>query len=360
VRGAFFRRVPRSDILDRVRVAELVGLRQLRIAEGQPGDPQPGEVQVRVQAVGICGSDLHAYTEGAVGDTPCAYPMVLGHEPAGVVVRAGPGVTGWAPGDRVALEPALCCYHCEFCLMGRHNLCARLRFLSSPPDPGFFRDLVNLPAQNLLALPSALSVAEGALVEPLAVVLHSLKFAAPAVSDTVAVFGAGPIGLLTIAVLRRAGVRRLWAVEPLAHRRELARRLGADAAIDPAEVDPIEAVRGDSGGRGVDVAIDCAAKGDTANQCISVARRGGRVVFTGIPSELRIPLDFHRWRRKELALHQVRRSNHEGAIARDLLARDRGLFAPLITHERPLEQVGDAFALVERYEDGVGKLIVRL
>src|SRR5437899_12104657 len=153
------------------RVAELTGQRQFRMTEQRIGAPGPGEIQLRVRAVGVCGSDMHAYAEGGVGDTPCVYPMVLGHEPAGVVVSTGPGVSGWRPGDAAAFEPAIYCYHCEFCLSGRHNICANLRFMSSPGDPGFFRECVNLPASNLLALPPNLGPSEGSLIEPLAVAL---------------------------------------------------------------------------------------------------------------------------------------------------------------------------------------------
>src|SRR2546423_4019154 len=105
-------------------VGELIAPRAFRLEEREIPEPGPGEVQVRVNAVGICGSDLHAYGEGAVGDTACQYPMVLGHEPSGTVVATGAGVTGWSPGDRAVLEPALYCYHCEFCRAGRYNICA--------------------------------------------------------------------------------------------------------------------------------------------------------------------------------------------------------------------------------------------
>ena len=137
------------------RVAELCGLRQFRLVEADLADPGPGEVQVRIDAVGICGSDLHSYAEGGVGDTPCQYPMVLGHEPAGMVARVGAGVTGWNAGDRAAFEPAIYCYHCEFCRTGHHNVCANLRFMSMPGDPGFFREYANIPAHNLIAIPPA-------------------------------------------------------------------------------------------------------------------------------------------------------------------------------------------------------------
>src|SRR5215467_7332995 len=211
-------------------VAELSNSRQFRITEAPfVPDPPAGQVQVAVKAVGVCGSDLHYFSDGGIGEARCVYPMVLGHEPAGVVRKIGLGVSGFAVGDRAVLEPAVYCYHCEFCMTGHHNVCANLRFLSQPGEPGFFREFVNLPAHNLLPLPDHLSDREGALAEPLAVVLHSMQFAAPRPGDTAVVFGAGPIGLLTIAVLKLSGVTRIWSVEPVAARRELARTSGADA-----------------------------------------------------------------------------------------------------------------------------------
>ena len=344
-----------------MRAAELVGLRRFRLVDEPSPDPSPGEVEVQVQAVGVCGSDMHSYAEGAIGDTPVVYPMVLGHEAAGVVARVGAGVTGWSVGDRAAFEPSLFCYHCPYCLRGRHNLCTSMRFLSTPGgDPGFLRDRVNLPPRNLLPLPGTLSIAEGTLIEPLSIALHSMRLAAPVQGETAAVFGAGPIGLLTIAALKAAGVRRLWAVEPLAHRRALAAGIGADAVLDPADGNPGATIVAESGGLGVDMVYDCATKGDTTDESLRAAAPGGRVVLTGIPSELRVSVDVHLWRRKELAVFQVRRSNGELEAARDLLARQTPLFAPLITHHRPIDRIADAFALIERYDDGVGKLLVRL
>lgn len=341
-----------------IRVAELTQPHCFRLVEQDLPDPTPGEVQTRVEAVGICGSDLHNFSEGSVGDMPSEYPMVLGHEPAGVVVRTGAGVTGWSPGDRVLLEPAIYCYHCEFCMTGRHNVCANLRFMSQPNDPGFFRERVNLPASNLLPLPEKLSFAEGTLFEPLAVALHSLQFASVGPGETAAVFGAGPIGLLTIAALKLSGAGRIWAVEPVAHRRDMARHVGATAAIDASAIDPVREILADTGGRGVDLAIDCAAKGNSINQCLRVTRNAGRVVVTGIPAEASVTLDFHVMRRKELAFYNVRRSNHESEAALELLREKPALFGPLVTHVRPIERIEETFFLVERYGDGVGKAVI--
>ena len=341
-----------------VLTAELIAPREFRLSEQAIEDPGPGEIQVRVNAVGLCGSDLHSYSEGAVGDTPCEYPMVLGHEPAGTVVKTGAGVTGWAHGDRAALEPSLFCYHCEFCRSGHHNICANIRFLSTPGLPGFFREFVNLPVSNLLAIPANLSMELATLVEPLAIAMHSLKFAATQPGETVAVFGAGPIGLLTVACLKVAGAGRIWAVDPLVHRREMAKHIGADEALDPTDLDVARQIQADTAGRGVDCAIDCAAKEYTTNWAIRAARHGGRVVLTGIHSDAMMPFEVSPMRRKELAIFNVRRSNDESHAALDLLLERVAWFAPVVTHTRPLNRIAEAFSLNEQYADGVGKMVI--
>src|SRR5579863_1633932 len=152
-----------------MRVAELIATGTFRLTEMPIEAPGPGEVQVRIEAVGVCGSDLHAYSEGAVGSTPNVYPMVLGHEPAGTILKTGPGVTGLEAGDRGALEPALYCYHCEFCLSGHHNVCTNIRFLSNPNLPGFFRERANLPVTNFRPILAGVSFEEATLAEPLAI-----------------------------------------------------------------------------------------------------------------------------------------------------------------------------------------------
>jgi L-iditol 2-dehydrogenase len=342
-----------------VRIAELVEPRKFRLREATLAEPGPGEIQARVQAVGICGSDMHNFSEGRVGDTLCQYPMILGHEPTGVVIKTGPGVTGWTPGDRVVLEPAVYCYHCEFCRSGRHNLCQNIRFFSTPPDPGFFRQCLNLPAANVLALPAGLGFREGTLFEPLAVALHSMKFAAVLPLETAAVFGAGPIGLMTVVLLKMCGAGRVFSVEPVPHRREMAKALGADEVIDPHGADAAREILRATGKRGVDVAIDCATKEDSLDQCVSAARNGGRMVVTGIPDEIRVPLQWHTARRKELAICNVRRSNHETETALALLRDYPGRFAPIVTHTLPMDRVQQAFEMLEHYSDGAGKVVIQ-
>ena len=340
------------------RTAELTSLRRFQLSEREISDPGPGEVQVCVAAVGVCGSDLHSYSEGAVGDSPCVYPMVLGHEPAGVVAKAGPGVTGWLSGDRAAFEPALYCYHCEFCLSGHHNVCANLRFMSNPEEPGFFREYANLPAGNLMAIPAAMSLAHATMIEPLAVVLHSLQLASIRPGEMAAVFGVGPIGLLTVVALKLAGAGRVWAVDPVAHRLDLARAVGADAVIDPRAVDPAQQILTDTGKRGVDVAIDCGGKHGSINHCANATRNAGRVVVTAIQPGVDTPVNLHTMRRKEMTVFSVRRSNHESAAALAMLTQGTTRFAPIVTHTRPLDNISRTFAELENYENGVGKVVI--
>jgi L-iditol 2-dehydrogenase len=339
-------------------IAELTARRTFSVRDYEPEPPGPGQVQVRINSVGVCGSDLHNFSEGHVGGSYCVYPQVLGHEPTGTVTAAGEGVTGWAPGDLAALEAAHYCYHCQYCMSGRHNLCETVRFHSNPGVPGFFRDHICLPAVNLLPLPAGLSLDEAALFEPIAIILHSFRFGDPRLGETAAVLGAGPIGLTTIAALRVAGVSRIWATDPVPHRRELALALGADVAIDPAQVDPVKQVMADTGNRGVDVAFDCAAMGDTVNQAIGMGAPGARIVITGLPAEARTPINFHLLRVREQHFFPVRRSNHKSEQALRLLAAEKRRFTPMITHTVPLDQVQRAFETLEAYADGVGKVVI--
>ena len=340
----------------RMKAAELCGLREFRLVDAALPDPGPGEVQVEVKAVGICGSDMHYFTEGGIGDSPCNYPVVLGHEPSGVLLKAGPGVSGIDPGDHFALEPAVPCGACEPCGLGRNNLCNNMHFLSSGGIPGFFRERVNLPAHNLIAVPKHVGLKEATLVEPIAVALHSLTFPSLRAGETVAVYGTGPIGLLTIAALKLAGAGRIWAVDTVPHRRAMALAMGADVALDsPGSEDQILK---DTGNRGVDIAFDCAAGIDTVNQCARALVKGGRLVYTAIPGAIHMPFFVPAFRKKELSFFNVFRSNNQTERARDMLSDHVARFAPLLTHSRPIDEIQGAFEVASSYVDGVGKMLV--
>lgn len=321
----------------------------------QPRDPGHGEVAVRIHAVGVCGSDMHWYTDGRMGEIPAVYPQVLGHEPAGEVVAVGANVHDFAVGDRVAIEPSLTCGHCEFCVLGQHNHCVETVFMGGPQAPGMFREYVTLPAANCTKYPAEFDYATATLIEPLAVMMHMLELSEIRVGDTVAVTGAGPIGMLCTALARAAGAGRVFVADRLAYRLKLALQMGADVAIDATAQRMVETVLDATHGRGADVVLEAAGSPETVNAAIRMAAPGGTVMLIGILSELNPQVDVHAAMGKELKLQTVKRSNHRAQEAMKLLGR---IPKALITHSLPLEQTPKAFEMLSHYTDGVGKAVI--
>lgn len=323
-----------------------------------PPDPGPGEVLVRLRAVGICGSDMHWYKEGGIGSFTATYPQVLGHEPAGEVAAVGKGVTDLRVGQRVAVEPAITCGHCEFCMTGHHNNCANSIFMGSPQEPGLFREYAVMPVHNAVAVPDSMSFVEVTILEPLSVILHIMEMAPVRLGDTVAVMGAGPIGLLTAMVARLAGASRIFLADRVGHRVKLAKELGFDC-VHTAEASMTDAVMDQTRGRGVDICFDAAAAPDTYQACINGARFGGRVVLIGIPSEKAPHFDVHTAMHKELNIQTVKRSNHNIHAAIDLMKAGR-IGSHIVTHLYPLEKTPLAFETLAEYADGVCKAVIEL
>lgn len=341
-----------------MRSIQLVAPRTLEEREIEfPHDPGPGEILVKLHSVGVCGSDLHWYLEGHIGAMQAAYPMILGHEPAGEVVGAGPGVTAFQSGDRVAIEPTLSCGHCEFCLIGRHNNCLNSTFMGSPRTFGFFREFAVIPQYNATHFPKEFSYRQATLIEPLAVMMHMLELIEIRTPDTVAVLGAGPIGMLAAAVARASGASQVIVADRVPHRLALAREMGASLAVDVNALP--DAVRDLTRGRGVDVVIDAAGMPQTINTSLTIARPSGTVVLIGIPSETGFGVDLHAAMAKELRIQTLKRSNHRSRPAIEMLASGAVKDA-LITHALPLEKTPEAFETLAEYRDGVGKLVIGL
>jgi L-iditol 2-dehydrogenase len=343
-----------------MRSIQLVAPRTLEEREmPQPPDPGHGEVTVRIRAVGVCGSDLHWYHDGRIGDFPAAYPQVLGHEPAGDVIAIGPGVHDLAIGDGVVLEPSLTCGHCEHCLKGRHNNCIQTVFMGGPQAPGMFREYVTLPARNCTRFPKEFDYVKATLAEPLAVMMHMLELTEIHVGDTVAVTGAGPIGMLCAAVARAAGASRIFIADRLPYRLKMALTMGADVAVDTTAQSLVETVLDATRGRGVDVVLEAAGSAETVNAAIQMARMGGSVMLIGILSELYPKIDIHTAMAKELDLQTLKRSNHRSQEALNLLSSGR-IPTSLVTHTLPLAETPKAFHMLTDYTDGVGKAIIQL
>ncbi|HEY2669117.1 MAG TPA: zinc-binding dehydrogenase [Rugosimonospora sp.] len=320
--------------------ARLYGPGDIRLAEEPVPQTDSGTSLVRVTAVGLCGSDLHWYTEAGIGDARLDRPLVVGHEFAGVV-EGGP----WH-GQRVAVDPAIPCGRCEICHEGYGNLCPNVRFAGHGTVDGALREFIAWPTHLLQPLPDTLSDADGALLEPLGVGLHALDLGHLRVGATVAVVGCGPIGLLILQLAHVAGAARVFAVEPLEHRLRAARSLGADDAVAPGQAD--QAYWRDTAGRGVDVVFEVAGTEEAVDIALTAVRPGGRVVLAGIPSSDRIAFSASTARRKGVTIALVRRMNRVYDRAIELVARRRIDLSRLATEVYPLGRVAEAFDAAER------------
>jgi L-iditol 2-dehydrogenase len=310
----------------------LHGVGDIRIEDEPVPEPAPGEALVRVTAVGICGSDLHWWDEGGIGDAQISHPLVLGHEGAGVI-EAGPRA-----GERVAIDPAIPCGACRECRSGYRNLCPRIRFSGHGRTDGMMREFMAWPAELLHPLPGELSDADGAVLEPLGVALHAYDLGHLPLGGTAAVIGCGPIGLLMIQILRAAGAESVVAADPLPHRREAAAQAGADRVAGP------EAPAGD----GVDVAFEIAGTNDAVRLAMDVTRPGGRVVLAGIPGDDLTAFRASAARRKGLTIAMVRRMNEAYPRAITMAARGRVDLGSLVSHRVPLAEISSAFTAAAR------------
>ncbi|HTS18640.1 MAG TPA: alcohol dehydrogenase catalytic domain-containing protein [Verrucomicrobiae bacterium] len=324
--------------------ARLYGARDVRVEPvPQPGRPGPGDVLLRVSATGICGSDLHTFADGRIGDTVPKSPIVLGHEFSGVIEAFGSGVENLRVGARVAVDPAHPCHHCDLCEEGHPNLCRRLHFCGLYPDDGSLREFMIVPARTCFPVPDSLDDESAALLEPLGVALHATDLAKIRVGDRVAILGAGPIGLLLIQTAKLAGAAEIFVRDPLPWRLALAMRFGAKPLPVRAEVD---------------IAIEAAWGGNAIEQTIDLARPGGRVLIVGIPSEDRCSFQHSTARRKGLTVVFSRRMKHTYPRAIQLVASGRVDVRSLVTHRFTLRQTAEAFALNAGYKDKVVKVII--
>lgn len=341
-------------------VVRMHGIRDLRLERRPRPTPGPHEVLLRIACVGICGSDVHYYLEGRIGNQVITDPIVMGHEFSAWVEELGQGVSDLQVGQLVAVEPGIPCGHCESCQHGHPNLCPRVRFCGQPPTDGVLAEYAVMPAENCFPLPNGIDSVTGALLEPLGVAVHAVDLAHMRAGYTVAVLGAGPIGLMIADVARAAGAGAVYVTEPLAYRREFARATVADAALDPDHTDVVGEVMRLTGGRGVDVAFEAAGAVETPSQAAEMARLGGKVIVAGIPADDRMEMKASTARRKGLTIKLVRRMKHTYPRAIRLVERGMVNITPIASHFFPLDRVNEAFEMVASYHDGVLRAIVQI
>ncbi len=343
-----------------MKCAQLLGLRDMRLVDIADPEPREGQVVAEVRATGVCGSDVHYYRQGRIGGQICDYPQHLGHESAGVVAKAG-AQTPFREGDRIAIEPGLSCGVCEHCLAGFQNRCPRVRFLGSPGMPGAYAEYVLCESRQLVKLPDHVSFDEGAMLEPLGVGLHAVRLAQLTPGQSVAIFGAGPIGLVTLAMARAAGAGEIFIADRLEYRLEFAsERYQVDHAINTTKTDPVPYIMEQTGGRGLDCTFEAAGEQETFAWTIDSARIGGKALLIGIPEIDAITLDPHGMRRKELIVQNVRRSNKTLETCVELVGRGAVSVGPVVTHHFPLSRITDAFETAATYADGVIRAMITI
>jgi L-iditol 2-dehydrogenase len=312
----------------------------LRIHNEPVPIPGAGEKLIQVKVVGICGSDLHWFADGGIGDAQVAHPLVLGHEFAGITEKS----------QRIAVDPAIPCGQCELCLRGHPNLCERMVFAGHGTRDGALREWIAWDERNLYPIPDSMTYADGAMLEPLGVAIHAVDLAHLKTGMTVGVFGCGTIGLLIIQLARLSGAGTIIATDKLIHRVEAASALGATKAIPAYGGSEIQEVMSATNKRGVDIAFEAAGEQDAVETSFAAVVLGGKVVLAGIPSDDRTSFPASVARRKGLTIKMVRRMKFTYPRAIDLVTGGKVDVRSLVTHRFPLERAAEAFAVAQRRE----------
>ena len=339
-----------------LRVAVYHGPGDIRLEERPIPRPGPRDILVEMRACGLCGSDLMDWYIA-----PRA-PLVLGHEPTGVVVEVGRDVEGFSEGDRVFAHHHVSCMTCRFCRRGQFTLCPLFR--RTHLDPGGFSEFFRVPEPNLMfdtfKLPEGLSFKLGTLIEPLACCIRAVKKAGVGLEDNVAIVGAGPSGLMLAALAKLSGAAYVAVAELVPFRLRAAKAFGADVVIDAREESLAEAVRAGTDGLGADVVFATAPSLEAIRSALRSLRRGGTLlIFAPTPPGVELPMRPHDIFFDEITITASYSTTHvETRMALRLLLAQKSLFERLITHEFKLERIADAFKLAKESKECL-KVVVR-
>ncbi len=344
-----------------MKAAYLTGIERMEVREApEPQILQGDEVKLRVEAVGVCGSDMHYYRTGRIGDQVVKFPFAVGHEFAGEVVELGPEVTGLKLGQRVAVDPLVACGKCDQCIGGREHTCRSQTFLGVPGQAdGALMEYIVMPARCCFVVPELMSAEQAVMIEPFSIGLYAQRLAGEVASKTFAILGSGPIGLSVLEALKAAGAERVYMTDIREYRCEFAHKAGADWVGNPQTRDVAGEIRS-AEPLGVDVAFECAGEQETVDQAVRLVKPGGSIILVGIPEVDRISFEMNAMRRSEIHIRNVRRQNGCVQPAIDLVASGQVDVASMVTHRFSLDQVQEAFDAVSNYRDGVVKAIINL
>ena len=343
-----------------MKTAVRLGIGKMGFEEREIPQVKEDEVLVKLEYVGICGSDLHYYESGAIGDYVVKPPFVLGHEPGGTVVEVGRNVKHLKAGDRVALEPGKTCGHCEFCKSGRYNLCPDVVFFATPPVDGVFQEYVAHEADLCFKLPDNVSTMEGALIEPLAVGFHAAMQGGARAGQTAVVMGAGCIGLVTMMALKAMGVTKVYTVDIMEKRLQKALELGADGVINAGQADAVEEVRKLTDGKGCDLVIETAGTQATTVQAIRMTKKGAAIVLVGYSKSGEMTLPMSLALDKELTFKTVFRYRHIYPMAIDAVAAGKVNLKGIVTDIFTLDEIQKAMDHSVNNKADIVKAVVRI
>ena len=310
--------------------------------------------------MGICGSDLHYYETGSIGDYVVKPPFVLGHEPGGTVVEVGKNVTHLKVGDRVALEPGKTCGHCEFCKQGKYNLCPEVVFFATPPVDGVFQEYVAHEADLCFKLPENVSTLEGALIEPLAVGFHAAIQGDAHLGQKAVVMGAGCIGLVSMMALKARGVSEVYVVDIMEKRLEKAMELGASGVINGAREDVLERVKELTDNKGMDLVIETAGTEITTRQAIHMAKKGSVIVLVGYSKSGEMKLPMSLVLDKELTFKTVFRYRHIYPMAIDAVASGMVNLKGIVTNIFTLDEAQKAMDYSVNNKADIVKAVIKI
>lgn len=344
----------------KMKVAVMLGIGKMGFEEREIPKVKDDEVLVKLEYVGICGSDLHYYETGAIGDYVVEPPFVLGHEPGGTVVEVGKNVKHLKVGDRVALEPGKTCGHCEFCKTGRYNLCPDVVFFATPPVDGVFQEYVAHEADLCFKLPDNVSTLEGALIEPLAVGFHAAIQGDAHLGQKAVVMGAGCIGLVSMMALKARGVSEVYMVDIMERRLEKALELGATGVINGAKEDVLERVKELTDGAGMDLVIETAGTEITTRQAIHMAKKGSNIVLVGYSKTGEMTLPMSLVLDKELTFKTVFRYRHIYPMAIDAVAAGKVNLKGIVTDVFRLDEAQKAMDYSVNNKADIVKAVIRI
>lgn len=344
----------------KMKVAVMNGIGQMGFEERDIPTAKDDEVLVQLDYVGVCGSDLHYYETGAIGDYVVEPPFVLGHEPGGVVVEVGKNVKHLKIGDRVALEPGKTCGQCEFCKTGRYNLCPDVIFFATPPVDGVFQEYVAHEANLCFKLPDNVSTLEGALIEPLAVGFHAAMQGEAHAGQVAVVTGAGCIGLVTMMALKAVGVSKVYVTDIMQKRLDKALELGADGVINSKDTDAVAKIMELTDGKGCDLAIETAGTEITTRQCIDMVKKGANVVLVGYSKTGEMTLPMSLVLDKELTFKTVFRYRHIYPMAIDAVANGKVNLKGIVTNVFDLDDIQKAMDYSVNNKADIVKSVIKI